>query len=350
MSATMSAKLRRLSPTILLGCLLSGVLISLGCTSIFGASDLAANTERPSQTEVMQLLQPPNVPPPIDRDDPAVVKIELETSESVETLADGVEYTYWSFNETVPGPMLRIREGDTVELTLNNSPDSRAAHSIDLHAVTGPGGGAKVTQVSPGDSKTFSFKALNPGVYVYHCATPVIPQHIANGMYGMIIVEPEEGLPEVDKEFYVMQGEIYTDGELGDQGLQKFSLENMLDENPNYVVFNGSVGAITGEASLKADVDDKVRIYFGVGGPNLTSSFHVIGEIFDEVHQEGAMEATHDIQTTLVPVGGATWVDFTVEIPGTYILVDHSLGRLLKGAAGFLTVEGPESPHIFNAQ
>jgi nitrite reductase (NO-forming) len=245
--------------------------------------------------------------------------------------------------------MLRVRQGDTVEMTLRNPADSKLSHSIDLHAVTGPGGGAKVTQLAPGESATFSFKALNPGVYVYHCATPLVPQHIANGMYGLIVVEPPEGLPPVDREFYVMQGDFYLEGDRAEHGLHDFSLKDMADEHPNYIVFNGSVGALTGDRALKAKVGEKVRIIFGVGGPNTTSSFHVIGEIFDTVYPEGAIGSnTHHVQTTLVPAGGATMVEFTVDYPGSYALVDHSLGRMTKGAVGILQVEGPENPEIFN--
>jgi nitrite reductase (NO-forming) len=243
--------------------------------------------------------------------------------------------------------MLRVRQGDTVELTLKNSPASKLSHSIDLHAVTGPGGGAKVTQIAPGESATFRWKALNPGVYVYHCATPMVPHHIANGMYGLIVVEPPEGLPPVDREFYVMQGDFYLDGKRDEPGYHDFSMDTMLDERPSHVVFNGAVGAIGGGNALKAKVGETVRIFFGVGGPNVTSSFHVIGEIFDRVYPEGASEVQRNVQTTLVPAGGATIVEFTVDYPGTYILVDHSLGRLAKGGAGMLEVEGPEDPAVF---
>ncbi len=331
------------SGLVLVGVLAVAALVVVGCTK----AQATGSSSTPSRTEVATLVPPPQVPPPIARKEPALVKVELETVEQRARLADGVEYDYWTFNGTVPGPMIRVRQGDTVEIVLKNLPESRVAHSIDLHAVTGPGGGAVATQVSPGQSKGFQFKALKPGLYVYHCATAPVPHHIANGMYGLILVEPEAGLPSVDKEFYVMQGEVYTEGKLGEAGVQKFSLQSMLDENPQYVVFNGAVGSITGEKALTARVGEKVRIYFGVGGPNLTSSFHVIGEIFDEVHQEGAAEATHSIQTTYVPAGGATWVDFQVEVPGTYVLVDHSLSRLLKGAAGHLVVEGEAAPGIF---
>jgi nitrite reductase (NO-forming) len=317
-------------------------------TATAGPSD-ASITTASTITETALLRTPPDVPAPITRKEAALVKIELETIEKTMTLAEGVEYQFWTFNGSVPGPLLRVRQGDTIELTLKNNASSKFAHSIDLHAVTGPGGGAVLTQTAPGKSKTFSFKALNPGVYVYHCATPLIPQHITNGLYGLIVVEPKEGLPPVDKEFYVMEGDIYTVGKVNDPGLQEFSLDKMLAETPEYVVFNGAVGSLAGDKALKANVGDRVRIYFGVGGPNVVSSFHVIGEIFDEVHPEGTREGMRDVQTTLVPAGGATWVDFTVEVPGRYILVDHSLSRLVRGAAGFIEVAGADAPHIFKA-
>jgi nitrite reductase (NO-forming) len=245
--------------------------------------------------------------------------------------------------------MVRVRQGDTVELTFKNALDSKVTHSIDLHSVTGPGGGAKATQMAPGESSTIRFKALNPGVYVYHCATPMVAHHIANGMYGLIVVEPPEGYAPVDHEYYVMQGDFYLQGAAGEKGLRGFSVEKMLDERPDYVLFNGGVGAIAGQNALKAKVGETVRIFFGVGGPNLTSSFHVIGEIFDRIHPEGASEGQSNVQTTLVPTGGSTVAEFKVDVPGSYILVDHSLGRLQKGGAGFLEVEGPANPEVFEA-
>lgn len=294
-------------------------------------------------------LPVPAIALPIGKRPPMTLKMDLESREVVGTLADGSTYTFWTYAGSVPGPMLRARQGDTVEFTFRNAATSVVTHSIDLHAVTGPGGGAKATQVPPGGQASFSFQALNPGVYVYHCATPMVAHHISNGMYGLIVVEPPEGLAPVDREFYVMQGDIYTKGDRGQAGHQEFSLGKMLDENASYVVFNGSVGAVTGSNALKARVGERVRIFFGVGGPNVTSSFHVIGEIFDRVHPEGASEAFTNVQTTMVPAGGATIVEFTVEVPGTYALVDHSLGRLEKGAAGHLVVEGPEAPGVFRA-
>jgi nitrite reductase (NO-forming) len=313
------------------------------------AGEAEAAPKLRQSAEGLVALTQPRVEAPIPLRGPTLVKYEVETTEVTALMDDGVAYTYWTFGNTVPGPMLRVRQGDTVELTLKNSPSSKVSHSIDLHAVTGPGGGAKATQLAPGESATFRFKALNPGVYVYHCATPLVPHHIASGMYGLIVVEPPEGLPPVDHEFYVMQGDFYLDGDREEKGLHDFAMKEMTDEHPSYVVFNGSVGALTGQNALKAKVGERVRIFFGVGGPNVTSSFHVIGEIFDEVYPEGATGPTQkNVQTTLVPAGGATIVDFAVDYPGTYILVDHSLGRMTKGAVGMLDVEGPANAEVFD--
>ena len=294
-----------------------------------------------------ELFPPPQVPPPITRREPATVVVRLESFEKRGQLADGVEYEFWTFRDGVPGPLIRVREGDTVEIYLKNHSSSKFPHSIDLHAVTGPGGGAKFTLTVSGQETAFTWKALNPGLYVYHCATPMVSHHVANGMYGMILVEPAGGLPPVDREFYVMQGEFYTAGKLGEKGMQPFSFDKMFSERPEYVVFNGSTSSLRGKNALRAKVGEKIRIFFGVGGPNVTSSFHVIGEIFDRVYPEAASEPLRNVQTTLVPVGGATMVEFQVNVPGTFLLVDHSLTRIDRGAIGELTVEGTEVPEIF---
>jgi nitrite reductase (NO-forming) len=296
---------------------------------------------------------PSDLPGPIDRRAPQVVDVELTAQEVVGQLADGTTYPYFTFNGTVPGPFLRVRVGDTVNLTLRNETSSTLGHSIDLHAVNGPGGGAVYTQTLPGETHFFSFRALNPGLYVYHCATPSVAHHIASGMYGLILVEPEAGLPPVDKEFYVMQGEIYTVEPFGTQGAQAFSMEKMMAETPEYFVFNGAAGALTlDENVLQVEVGDTVRIFFGVGGPNATSSFHVIGEIFDRAYPFAALTSPPltDVQTVSVPPGGAAVVEFTVDVPGRYLLVDHALSRLERGLVGFLMAEGAEDPSIFSGE
>lgn len=290
------------------------------------------------------------VAPPVTRTSPSTVRVDLQTQEVVAEIEKGETYSYWTFNGSVPGPMIRVRVGDTVELHLKNAASNVMTHSIDLHAVNGPGGGATATQTNAGQETTVTFKALNPGVYIYHCATAPIAVHIANGMYGMIIVEPEGGLSKVDHEFYVMQAELYTSARLGIAGHHDFDGLKMDDESPDYVVFNGKVGSLTGDGAMTAKVGETVRIFFGVGG-FLPSSLHLIGEIFDKVYPEGAVgsAANTNVQTTLVPAGGATVVEFRINVPGTYTLVDHALPRALdKGAAGQIVVTGDHDTSIYS--
>ncbi len=319
----------------------------------YGIGDAAATAPVAAQapaTGVDVVRDPTDLPAPLEIREPTTVRIDLEAVEVEGQLADGTTFTYWTFNGAVPGPFFRVRLGDTIEVHMTNNTSSTMNHSVDFHAVTGPGGGAVMTQTQPGQESIFTAKALNVGLFVYHCATPMVANHISNGMYGLILVEPEGGLPPVDREFYVMQGDIYTTGAFGEQGRQTTDVTKMLNEDPEYIVFNGAVGALTTQKPLKANVGETVRIFFGVGGPNLTSSFHVIGEIFDRVYDQASLTGTPltDVQTTLVPPGGATMVEFDLEVPGNYILVDHALSRLQRGLAGYLIVEGPDAPEIFN--
>ena len=306
----------------------------------------AAKTALPVITH--ELVAPPLAPPRITRKHAAHVVVNLTVEEVEREIAPGTRYTFWTFGGTVPGKMIRVREGDTVELHLQNLADNKLPHNIDLHAVTGPGGGAGETLIAPGNEASFTFKALAPGLYVYHCATAPVPMHIANGMYGMILVEPKEGMTPVDREYYVMQGDFYTNGAYRAPGLQTFDPQKATDEHPTYVLFNGADGALTGANSLKAKADEKVRMFFGVGGPNTTSSFHVIGAIFDRVYFEGGKHYQENVQTTMVPAGGAAIVEFTPRVPGNLTLVDHSLSRAFnKGAIGLMSVSGPDNFEIY---
>ena len=302
--------------------------------------------------EVAVLTHAPEVPPPITRKHPTKVIVNMEVKELVKEIAPGVQYTFWTFGGTVPGQFIRVREGDLVEFHLHNHPDNKVPHNIDLHAVTGQGGGAEASLTAPGHTSVFSFTVRNPGLYVYHCATAPVGMHIANGMYGLILVEPKEGLPKVDKEFYVMQSEFYTKGRHGEEGLQPFDMDKAIREQPDYVVFNGSVGALMGDNAIKANVGETVRMYVGNGGPNLISSFHVIGEIFDRVYGEGGIHANQEqVQTTLVPAGGSAMVEFGLETAASLILVDHSIFRAFnKGAIGMLKVEGEENHALYSGK
>ncbi|MBI4501750.1 MAG: nitrite reductase, copper-containing [Gemmatimonadetes bacterium] len=301
--------------------------------------------------ETAVLTDAPNVPPPITRDHPTKVIVHLETKEVTTRLADGVDYTFWTFGGQVPGKFIRVRVGDYVEMHLGNHPESRFPHNIDLHGVTGPGGGAAASVTAPGQTSVFAFKALNPGLYVYHCATAPVGMHVANGMYGLILVEPEGGLPKVDREYYVMQSEFYTAGGFGETGHQGFSMEKALREQADYVVFNGAVGALMGDHAMKGNVGETIRLFVGNGGPNLVSSFHVIGEIFDRVYAEGSFDIETNLQTTLIPAGGSAIAEFKLDVPGTYLLVDHSIFRAFnKGALAQIKADGPTNVAIYSGK
>ena len=297
------------------------------------------------------ITSPPMVPPATGRKAPAKVIVQLDVVEKDMAISEGVTYTFWTFGGTVPGSFIRVRQGDTVVFHLRNMPDSKMPHNIDLHGVTGPGGGAASSFTAPGHVSRFTFKALNAGLYVYHCATAPVGMHVANGMYGLILVEPPEGMPPVDKEYYVMQGDFYTTGKYREKGHQPFDMEKAIIEQPTYVLFNGSEGSLTGDKALKASVGETVRLYVGNGGPNLVSSFHVIGEIFDKVWFEGGTRFQENVQTTLIPAGGAAIMDFRLEVPGSYVLVDHSIFRAFnKGALAILKADGPENKAIYSGK
>jgi nitrite reductase (NO-forming) len=326
--------------------LCAAVLLSLtaGTTSC-----RRAGSENDGKATVLALTDAPAVPAPVTRRSPRLDIVELEVREQVMSLASGVAYTFWTFGGHVPGKFIRVVQGDTVELHLKNDAGNKLPHAIDLHAVTGPGGGAMSTFVAPGQESQFTFKTLNPGLYVYHCGTPPVGMHVANGMYGLILVEPPGGLPRVDREYYVMQGDFYTVGPHGQPGLQAFDEEKAVDEKPTYVVFNGAEGALMDDRALTAQVGETVRLYVGNGGPNLTSSFHVIGAIFDRVYPEGGSRLQENVQTTSIPPGGAAIVELKVQVPGTYALVDHAIFRAFhKGALGQLKVFGPPAPGIYS--
>ncbi len=293
---------------------------------------------------------PNDVPQTIAYAEDGVIEVNLTTTEVIAEMADGTTINYWTFDNTVPGPFIRGRVGDTVHLTIHNDETSLHPHNVDFHAATGPGGGAAATIVAPGETKSMTFKLLNPGLYVYHCAFGNPGLHMTHGMYGLILVEPEGGLPPVDKEFYVMQGEFYTEGGMGRDGLQLFDTQAYLDGKPQYVVFNGRTGALSG--NMTANVGETVRMYIGNGGVNLVSSFHVIGEIFDRVYREGDLVTppAEGLQTTIVPAGGAVVVEFQLDYPGNFVLVDHALARVDRGAWGVLQVEGEPDPSIYNGE
>lgn len=300
------------------------------------------------------LTSAPTVPPPINRTYPVLLKVPLETVTSPKQVTNMYKYDEWTFNGTTPGPFIRARVGDVVELALTNRDKKGNPHNMDSHAFTGPGGGAAITTAEENETRIGRFRLLCPGLYIYHCAAAPVPVHIANGMFGLMYVEPAEGLPPVDKEYYVMQSEIYHEPpETEDDGRPsstvEFSYPNALREEPNAVVFNGSESALTRDSPLKASVGETVRIFFGNAGPNLTSAFHVIGSHFLNVYRDGDVVSPpgRNVGTVSVPPGGVSIVDMKIVVPGTYTIVDHAIFRLDKGAVGFLNASGPPRPDVY---
>ena len=340
-----------LSSTVVIGVLLS-FFVAATNRSLAQTSSHRANPEATAKL-VDIVRDPADVPPPIMYKAPALVRVTLTAQEVTGTLDPETNstYRYWTFNGKVPGPMIRVRQGDTIELTLRNDGTSHMAHSIDLHAALGPGGGAAFTQATPGQSKTFSFQATTPGLYVYHCGTPMIAEHMANGMYGLILVEPEGGLPHVDHEYYVMQGEIYTAAPKGKEGFQQFSAAKLMSETPEYFVFNGAVDALTTGHVMKANVGETVRVFFGNAGPNQSAATHTVGEIFTKVYENGSLTTAPlaNVQTVGVPPGSAAVLEFATKIPGKFALMDHSIARMAKGLMAAIEVSGFEDGTLMHA-
>ncbi|MBP6022233.1 copper-containing nitrite reductase [Ferruginibacter sp.] len=329
--------------------LLSSISIVLSCNNNPGNADVENKLDTVLTGNVTaELTDAPAVPKQLNYTSPKKVIVQLDVIEKVMKISDSTEYTFWTFGGHVPGKFIRVRQGDLVDFTLHNMPDSKLSHNIDLHAVTGPGGGADATATAPGQSSHFQFRTLNPGLFVYHCATGPVGMHIANGMYGLILVEPQSGMAKVDKEYYIMQGDFYTKGKFEAPGLQDFDMDKAIAEHPDYVLFNGRVRSTTGKNALTANVGETVRLYVGNGGPNLISSFHVIGEIFNKVYIESGSAINKNVQTTLIPAGGSTMIEMKMEVPGVYNLVDHAIFRAFnKGALAQIKVSGDENPAIF---
>jgi nitrite reductase (NO-forming) len=288
---------------------------------------------------------PSDAPPPIHARAPQKLRVDLTALEVKGRLDDKTTYEFWTFGGKVPGPLVRARVGDTLEVHFKNEATNVLTHSVDFHGAIGPGGGASFSQANPGEEKVFSFKATVPGLFVYHCATPSMAQHVTNGMFGLLLVEPEGGLPEADREFYLMQSELYTIKPFGAQGDQEMDYEKLMSEQPTYFLFNGAVGALTKEHPLRARLGETVRIFFGVGGPNFSSSFHVIGEIFDRVLRGAGSPLTGE-QTVAVPPGGAAIFELKAKRGGHYVLVDHALSRVERGLEGVLIVDGPRDDDL----
>jgi nitrite reductase (NO-forming) len=301
----------------------------------------------------------PEMPPAATRTDQAIVEVAFEVVENVSTIdpAKGTQHETWGYRiadgpDTLvvgtPGPVIRARVGDVLRFTITNPEGNQHPHNVDFHAVTGQGGGAEATTVAPGETRTIEARLLYPGFFMYHCAYGDVPSHISHGMFGGILVDPEDPLPEADHEWYMVQSEYYLDD--SDDEVRALDRAAITDEAPSHVVFNGAVGALTGDGALQMAVGERGRIYFVNAGLNLDSNFHPIGSHWDVVYQEAALlnAPLRGSQTTLVAAGGGTVVELVAHVPQTIVLVDHALARAFdKGAIGLIEVSGEEDPEIF---
>lgn len=310
------------------------------------------STRTPSVDSVS--ADPTDLPPPINRDEPKEIDVTLRPREVTAEIEPGVTFTYMTFNGQVPGPFIRARRGDTINLTFENPEENNLPHNVDFHACYGPGGGAEATMTNPGDTAELSFSPQYPGAFIYHCAVPNLDMHISAGMYGLILVEPEGGLPDVDHELYLGQNEVYTKQEAGAEGEHNFDFNGMTREDPTYVLLNGAKYAFTPDVhgpAASVSTGETARVFFVNGGPNLTSSFHPIGNVWSELHPQGSLSTdpqTH-IQTTPVSPGSTTVATMEFPVPGPVKIVDHALSRVArKGCLAVVDVQGEERPEIFD--
>lgn len=263
------------------------------------------------------------------------------THDSVE-IADGVDYEGWTFGGTVPGPAIRVTEGDLVRITLVN--ESSMGHSIDFHSARIPWNEAYRT-IAPGEELVFEFEARDAGAYLVHCGTPPVTMHIMQGMYLPIIVDPKGGWgTEVDREFVLTQGEFYT--RRGEDGAREMDYQAALDRAPSHVAFNGKAGQY-GDHPLQVDEGDRVRLFVVNAGPSFASDFHVVGAVFDRVYPgSDPDQAIEGVQTWSVPAGGGAVFETTFEAgasgEGIYPFVTHAFADAEKGAVGMIRVGDPE--------
>jgi nitrite reductase (NO-forming) len=296
---------------------------------------------------------PAAVPDPIDRDEPTTHEVTLTVEEVTAEVEPGVTFDYMTFDGQVPGPMIRVRQGDTVEVTLENPDGNGMPHNVDFHAVYGTGGGADASMAGPGADNAFAFEARYPGAFIYHCAVPNMDYHISSGMFGMILVEPEGGLPEVDREFYLGQHELYTERDTGAEGHHQFDFDAMAAEEPTYVLLNGEkyAYAAANRGPLQAEVGETARVYLVSGGPNLTSNFHPIGNVWTEAYPNGSVTTTPDefVQTMQVAPGSCFVGTMEFPVPERIKLVDHALSRVArKGLIAEVDVTGQEDESVFD--
>lgn len=312
----------------------------------------SAATGGSSAKPVRVAADPLKIPPPVNWSSPKTHKIEMVSKEMVGEIKPGVLFRYMTFDGQVPAPMIRVRQGDTIDFTLRGDKGNHHPHNVDFHSCYGSGGGAEFLNVGPGQKKRIRFKVMDPGAFIYHCAVTDLDFHIASGMYGLILVEPKEGLPKVDHEFYLGQNEMYVKEPAGETTPADFDYDRLLSENPNYVVLNGAFRGLTKQryGAMKAKKGETIRIYFVNGGPNLLSSFHPIGNVWSKFWMQGSLanEPFKLMQTVEVNPGSCAILEMKLPVAETIHLADHSITRTArKGLIADIEVSGSPTPDIF---
>lgn len=314
----------------------------------------AAAATGPKIRPVRVAADPVKMPPPVDWRTPRTHKIRMVSKEMIGEIRPGILFRYMTFDGQVPAPLIRVRQGDTVDLTLVGDKKNHNPHNVDFHSCYGTGGGADFLNVGPGQEKRIRFKTMDPGAFIYHCAVPDLDYHIASGMFGLILVEPKDGLPKVDREFYLGQNDMYIKMPPDDNTPAEFDYDRLLAENPNFVVLNGAFNGITAQrfGPMKAQKGETVRIYFVNGGPNLISSFHPIGNVWSKHWPQGSLanKPLELMQTVQVNPGSCSILEMYLPVPETIHLADHSITRTArKGLLADIEVTGTPEPDIFQA-
>jgi nitrite reductase (NO-forming) len=281
-----------------------------------------------------------------------VKTVRLDTTHKIIEIAPGVKFSAWTFGDTVPGPTVRARVGDRIKFVMTNRSDEAVPgvrvtaapmmHSMDFHAaMVSPQD--KYRSIAPGQTIEFEFTLNYPGIFMYHCGTPMILEHIASGMYGAVIVEPRNGYPtKADREYVVIQSEFYVKPDPGKQKVDGAPLyvldtDRLRDSRPTHTVFNGVHNGMV-KNPLAAKAGERVRLHVLNVGPSKTSSFHVVGTIFDRVWFEGNPDnQMRGMQTVLLGSSNSATVEFLIPEDGSYIMVDHHFANASQGAIGLIS-------------
>ncbi|GGE50446.1 hypothetical protein GCM10011391_31510 [Pullulanibacillus camelliae] len=321
------------------------VLIIIGCV-VWTSHNAANHSNPPDQKEHMSQedkwkSQPPT-PVKVKRVSPHEINIGMTAQETNIRISKTATYKAWTFNGQAPGPLLVVNQGDLIHLTLTNR-DKMMPHSIDLHAVQAAPS-TSFTDVNPGESKTFTYHADHPGLFMYHCATQPMLQHMGNGMYGVILVKPTGGYPTdsiVDRSYVLLQNEWYKENDYA----------SMLNGNPEEVVFstkalykgdrhtNGDDFTLK-EQPFKAKAGERIRLYFANMGPNHFSALHIVGTVIEDAYIDGnPSNHLKGLQTVAVPPSGSVVVEFLVKKPGRYTILSHQMSDAEKGASAYIDVK-----------